>query len=52
MMDEYLTELKGKDFIVEITNKKDRTYAITPKGINFLDKYNVIVEFTNSFGIE
>jgi len=52
MMEEYLAELIEKEFIIVINNKKDRTYAITPKGVNFLEKYNIVIEFTNSFGIE
>jgi predicted transcriptional regulator len=51
MMDEYLTDLIKKEFVTEIINKKDKTYAITPKGLNFLDKYSVILDFTTSFGL-
>ena len=51
MMEEYLTELIEKEFILEIGTKKERRYAITNKGANFLEKYNIILEFTNSFGL-
>jgi predicted transcriptional regulator len=54
MMEEYLTELIGKGFIMEIVNKKDgkKTYAITEKGLNYLNKYRVITDFVGSFGLE
>ncbi len=51
MMEEYLKELKEKDFIVEIKNKTGRTYAITEKGNNYLNKYSLIMDFTESFGL-
>ena len=51
MMDEYLKELIEKDFIKETTNKKDRSYAITEKGLKFLEKYSLVLDFTNSFGL-
>lgn len=54
MMEEYLTELIEKGFIMEVKNEKDKskTYAITDKGINYLDKYNLINDFMSSFGLE
>jgi predicted transcriptional regulator len=51
MMDEYLSELIGKEFIVEITLKRGKSYAITTKGRNYLEKYRMIKEFTQSFGL-
>ena len=51
MMEEYLTELKGKEFIVEKKTKTGRTFEITAKGLQYLEKYNLITEFTNSFGL-
>ena len=51
MMEEYLKELKEKDFIREKKIKTGRTYEITEKGINYLDKYNMIANFTESFGL-
>jgi predicted transcriptional regulator len=51
MMEEYLKELIGKGFIEERKLGKGRTYCITDKGRNYLDKYNMIVEFTSSFGL-
>lgn len=51
MMDEYLKELIGKEFIEEHRGKKGKTYAITSKGLSFLEQYHLVVEFTNSFGL-
>ncbi len=52
MMEEYMKELIEKKFIVENSEKTGRTYSITQKGINFLDKYGLIKEFTSSFGLD
>lgn len=51
MMGEYIAELKLKQFIEELKMKKGKTYKITEKGINYLSQYNLIVDFTNSFGL-
>jgi len=51
MMEDYLEELKAKGFITEIKAKKGKTYAITEKGMNYIDKYAIISEFTDSFGL-
>lgn len=55
MMEEYLQELIKKGFIVEqplsTKGKSTKTYSITDKGIRFLDKYRMIVDFTESFGL-
>ena len=52
MMEEYLKELIEKNFILEIKTKSGRTYSLTEKGFNFLDKYSMIKDFTTSFGLE
>lgn len=52
MMDEYLTELIEKRFLLEQKLKKGRTYLLTPKGFQFLDEYEIIGDFTNIFGLE
>ena len=52
MLDEYLTELISKEFIKEEKAKRGKTYSLTDKGFNFLDKYKMIVEFTDSFGLD
>ncbi|MDP1695857.1 MAG: DUF4364 family protein [archaeon] len=51
MMEDYLNELKEKEFITEIKGKKGKTYAITEKGMKYLDKYAIVSEFTESFGL-
>ena len=51
MMDEYLHELISKGFIVENVEGKNRTYSISQKGMMFLEKYRIIVDFTESFGL-
>jgi predicted transcriptional regulator len=51
MMEEYLSELMGKKFVVEVSNGKTRTYKITDKGRNFLEKYTMIADFATSFGL-
>ncbi len=52
MMSEYLEELKGKGFIEEIKIKTGRSYIITDKGVNYLDQYALIKDFTSSFGLD
>jgi predicted transcriptional regulator len=52
MMEDYLSELKGKRFITEIKQPKGKTYAITDKGIQYLQQYKTLSEFTQSFGLE
>jgi predicted transcriptional regulator len=58
MMDEYLTELKGKGFITETKKdtgkkgKEQKTYQITAKGVEYLSKYSMISNFAESFGLD
>jgi len=51
MMDEYLKELITKDFILEHKDEKSRTYSISDKGQKFLERYRMISEFAESFGL-
>ena len=51
MMDEYLNELISKDFIMEHRDGKNRTYSISEKGQRFLEKYRMISDFAESFGL-
>lgn len=51
MMDEYLTELIEKEFIIENKNDNKKTYTITKKGIEYLNEYQLIIRFTESFGL-
>ena len=52
MMEEYLNELIIKKFITvnEIGNGK--TYSLTKKGLNYLEQYKMIVNFTETFGLD
>jgi len=52
MMGTYLKELIEKSFLVEQRLSKGRTYALAPRGFQFLEKYSLITEFTNSFGLD
>lgn len=52
MMEEYLKELIVKKFINEIKEKQKKTYKITQKGLDYLEKYRFIIEFSNSFGLD
>ena len=51
MMDEYLNELKAKEFVVEKTTKEGKRYMITQKGSKFLQEYQTVVGFMDSFGL-
>jgi len=51
MMDEYLKELMEKGFVVEEVSKKGKTYSLTQKGFEYLGKYNMMVDFVDSFGL-
>ena len=51
MMEDYLNELIEKGFILEKKQTKGKTYFITEKGINYLNQYKMISDFTTSFGL-
>ena len=51
MMEEYLQELIDKKFILLEVKNKSKTYSITEKGQQYLDKYRLISDFTDSFGL-
>jgi len=51
MMEEYLNELKEKKFIKQTTNKNKKTYTVTQRGQEYIDKFKFIIEFTDSFGL-
>lgn len=52
MMEQYLSELLQKGFVREIKLKKGKTYEVTEKGRNYLSQYNLIKNFTESFGLD
>jgi predicted transcriptional regulator len=51
MMEEYLGELIGKGFIEIHSSKEGKTYSLTQKGFDYLNKYKLITEFVDSFGL-
>lgn len=52
MMEEYLKDLKTKEFIKVRKLGNSRTYLITEKGIRYLQDYALVSDFTSSFGLE
>ncbi|MEM4637475.1 MAG: winged helix-turn-helix domain-containing protein [Candidatus Woesearchaeota archaeon] len=52
MMEEYLSELIQKGFIIENKEGSSKTYSLTQKGFDYLNKYKLITEFADSFGLE
>lgn len=51
MLQEYLHELISKNFIIENITKEGKRYELTENGFNFLNKYSMISEFVDSFGL-
>ena len=51
MMEEYLAELMEKEFLIEIIKGNNKFYSITDKGLNYLNQYKMIADFTDSFGL-
>lgn len=53
MMNEYLKDLIGKDFITMHADKKNsKTYSLTQKGYLYLSEYTQVERFMESFGLE
>jgi len=52
MLIEYLNETITKGFIAEeIDKNKKKTYSLTPRGYKFLDDYETIRKFFDSYGL-
>lgn len=51
MLEEYLSELLSKSFIIEQTTKRGKTYKLTDKGCEYISKYALITDFVESFGL-
>lgn len=51
MMEEYLGELIEREFIKLNVTKDGKRYVIVPRGLEYLDKYRMITDFTSSFGL-
>jgi len=54
MMNDYLKELIGKEFVIEHEEKKNnsKTYSLTKKGYDYLAEYKTVMQFVESFGLE
>ena len=53
MMGEYISELKGKGFIIEEEGKKrSKTFSLTSRGYEYLAEYRTVVKFISNFGLE
>ena len=50
MMEEYLAELIQKKFVEEET-KSGKTYKLTKKGFEYINKYKLIEDFINTFDL-
>lgn len=51
MMEEYMGELKEKEFIKEIKKDRSKTFLITEKGLKYLNEFDMIKNFATSFGL-
>jgi len=51
MMKDYLSQLIKKGFIKEIKTETGRTYSITNLGNKYLEEYNTVINFMDSFGL-
>ena len=49
---DHLKELIEKGFILKHRLKSGKTYSITEKGVNYIKQYSMILDFTESFGLE
>ena len=52
MLDMYLKDLIDKELIVEHRLKGKKYYSITKKGMEYIEKYKVIIDFVDSFGLD
>jgi predicted transcriptional regulator len=49
---EYFLELKGKEFVKEIVDKKNKKFiTLTDQGFKYLEKYKQILEFIDDFNL-
>jgi predicted transcriptional regulator len=51
MFKEYTEELLAKRFLEQRENAGKKTFIMTRKGYDFLEKYKVIREFVENFGL-
>ena len=51
-LNQFLNNLIGSGLINDIVYENHQTFVITPKGIQFLDKYRAVQELAGSFGLD
>ncbi len=51
LMMKYLKELKGNDLVEKETEGNNKFFLITQKGLDFLEKFEQMNEFKESFGL-
>ena len=51
MMEEYIGELISGGFVIENSTTSGKTYQLTEKGFDYLNKYRTITDFLDSFGL-
>ena len=51
MLDGYLGDLIAKNFITPLKTRKGKTYTLNDRGYAYLQKYALIKEFIDSFGL-
>lgn len=51
MMEEYISELISGGFVLENKTASGKTYQLTEKGFDYLNKYRTITDFLDSFGL-
>lgn len=52
MMKDYLNELQEKGFIEQTKEGNNKFFMLTDKGFNYLNEYQVVTSFLESFGLE
>ena len=52
MLEDYLTELIQKGFVIELNKKEGKFYSLTQKGFDYINQYQYVIKFTTSFGLD
>ena len=53
MLDVYLNDLIKRGFIIEtLTKKNSKMYSLTDKGYEYVNKYNMVTNFMDLFGLD
>lgn len=52
MYGEYVADLIDKGFVLEIqVSEKKKSFSVSEKGLKFLEKYDLFLEFLSDFGM-